>query len=203
MKTLLVVACLLGSCWAQPAQPCKVTFAVVRKDDAGDLINGFRPKTLEWFQKKMAKKYPAVCYSDEPDSSEIVLFFSQTPAVYHGWRTYSSTSTSQSPITGTVTNGNVSSTTYGQQVGTISGTVDTTTTTTNTVPYEVDYNHLHLAIEYKFSSGWKPIEGFEGKTLHPTYYGICTRNCHPNNSMIEEAVKYLNAMKPKQEKPAQ
>jgi hypothetical protein len=163
------------------------TFAVVRKDEAGDLLNGFRPKTLEWFEKKMVKKYPGVCYSEDAANATVVLFFSAIPAVYHGVRTISTTDTSSSPVNGSITDNN------GQQVGTIDGTVATTTTTTSHVPYELDYERLHLAIEYKFSDGWKPVESFDGKTLHPTLYGFCTRNCHPNNSMIEDAIKYLQA----------
>jgi hypothetical protein len=186
MRYLSVLLLFSTLDFAQVGQPCKVTFAVVRKDEAGDLLNGFQPKTLEWFQKKMVKKYPSVCYSDDPADAPVVLFFSAAPAVYHGVRTISTSDTSQSPVTGTVTDS-----TSGQQVGTIDGTVSTTTTTTSHVPYEVDYQRLHLAIEYKFSDGWKPIESFDGRTLHPTFYGLCTRNCHPNNSMIEDAIKYL------------
>jgi len=182
---------LTVSAFAQSGPSCRVTFSVVRKDSAGDLLTGFRLETRDWFQKKMAKKYPDVCYSES--ETGVVLFFSASPAVFHGVHTYSNTQTTQSPVQGTVTDGNVSSTTYGQQVGTIEGTVQTTTTTESHVPYEVDYDRLHLAIEYKFSDGWKPIESFDGKTLHPTYYGICTHNCHPNHSMIESAIKYLHA----------
>jgi hypothetical protein len=185
MRYLSVLLLLSTLGFAQAGQTCKVTFAVVRKDEAGDLLNGFRPKTLEWFEKKMVKKYPGVCYSEDAANATVVLFFSAIPAVYHGVRTISTTDTSNSPVNGSITDNN------GQQVGTIDGTVATTTTTTSNVPYEVDYERLHLAIEYKFSDGWKPVESFDGKTLHPTFYGFCTRNCHPNNSMIEDAIKYL------------
>jgi hypothetical protein len=57
MRYLAVLLLLSISGFAQAGQTCKVTFAVVRKDEAGDLLNGFRPETLEWFQKKISRKF--------------------------------------------------------------------------------------------------------------------------------------------------
>lgn len=183
MKALLWLCVLLTTAsFAQTVPACKVTFAVVRQyqDQVGDVQVGFSPKAREWFHKKMAKKYPDVCYSEGETS--VVLFFSSTPTVFHGVRILSSTS--NSPITGTITNSD------GGDGGTFKGSVETTSSTA--VPYEVDYEKLHLAIEFKFSDGWKPLEHFEAETLHPTLYGICTRNCHPKNSIIEQAVRYMH-----------
>lgn len=190
MRHLVTILLLLAPAVAQ-AQ-CKVTFAVVRQIQPDELVNGFQSKTLEWFQKKVAKKYPDVCYTADPASTNVVLFFSETPAVYHGFRTVVTSDTSRSPVSGTVTDR-----ASGQEVGDISGTVNVTTTTTQRIPYEVDYERLFVAIEYRFSSGWKPLESFDGETLHPSYYGICTRNCRPRNSMIEEAIKYLHKTRPR------
>jgi hypothetical protein len=182
MKRILLLPMLAGIAFAQTPQPCKVTFAVVRQyqDQAGDQQLGFNAKTRDWFQKKMAKKYPDVCYT-EGDAS-VILFFSSTPSVFHGVRVVSSTSSS--PVSGTVANNS------GENVGTFNGSVESTSTAA--VPYEVDYEKLHLAIEFKFSDGWKALEHFEAQTLHPNLYGICTRNCHPKNSIIEEAVRYMH-----------
>ena len=127
LSGLLLLLLLSTSGFAQAGQTCKVTFAVTYvKMKRATFLNGFQPKTSEWFQKKMVKKYPSVCYSDDPADATVVLFFSAAPAVYHGVRTISTSDTSQSPVTGTVTDSN-----SGQQVGTIDGTVSTTTTTTS------------------------------------------------------------------------
>ncbi|MGH9546635.1 MAG: hypothetical protein ACRD23_15615, partial [Terriglobales bacterium] len=68
-----------------------------------------------------------------------------------------------------------------------------TTTTERTIPYEVDYNVLYLSVEIKGPDGtWRVAHNFSGKTLHPTFYGICTRNCHPNYNNIEKALKWLH-----------
>lgn len=181
---LAAILLFTASCLGQ-SQQCKVTFSVVAKDDLNNMRQGFAPKTLEWFQKKMVKKYPDVCYS--AGASPIVLFFSGRPAIYHGVQTLSSTSTNDNPVTGTVTD------TYGQPVGQISGTVTTSTTTTNVVPYDVNYEVLYLSVETKLADGtWQVAHNFSGKTLHPTMYGICTHNCHPNHANIEQALKWLH-----------
>lgn len=142
---------------------CKVTFSVVAKDDLNNIRQGFQPKTLECFHKKMVKKYPDVCY--DPGSAPIVMFFSSRPAIYHGTRTVSNS--------GTITDSTPGSDTYGQEVA--------KTETDQSIPYEVDYSVLYLSIEQKQSDGsWKVMHNFSSKTLHPQMYGICTRNCHPN-----------------------
>ena len=177
------VLLLTASCLTQPTPLCKVTFSVVAKDDLNNIRQGFSPKTLEWYQKKMTKKYPDICYT--PAASPVVMFFSATPATYHGVRTLST----DNPVKGSVTDSNPSSPTYGQKVGEVSGSVETS----SAVPYEVDYHVLYLSLEIKLQDGtWKVAHNFSSKTLHPTMYGICTRNCHPNYSNIESALKWLH-----------
>lgn len=190
-----VVALLLlsgvGVCQKAPTfNGCKLTFAVARIDDLGNTLPNFRQETAEWFQKKIAVKYPEICYTEK--DSDVVMVFSSRPAVYRGVRRVSNSNTTESPIHGTVTDRDVSSSSYGEKVGTIDGTVETTTTTESAVPYNVDYELLYLTIQLKVVDKWKPVETFRGRTLHPTALGlICTRNCHPNQHNIEDAVKWL------------
>lgn len=170
---------------------CKVTFSVVVKDNLNNVRQGFGPKTFEWFQKKMTRKYPDVCYST--GTPPVVLFFSAKPDTYHGIRHYSTSETHNNPVNGTVTDTTPGSPTYGQQVGEVSGNVQTTTTTEHADPYEVDYDRLYLSVELaQPDQSWKVMHNFSGKTLHPTMYGICTHNCHPAYKMVEEAVKWLH-----------
>ena len=101
MRYAITLFLLTISAFAQSGPACRVTFSVVRKDSVGDLLTGFRQETRDWFQKKMAKKYSDVCYSE--GETDIVLFFSASPAVFHGVRTYSQSQTTESPVQGTVT----------------------------------------------------------------------------------------------------
>jgi hypothetical protein len=156
---------------------CKILFTAVSKDELNNIRQGFQPKTLEWYQKKMLKKYPDVCYVPLTETPVVVMFFSSKPAVYHGVRTASNS--------GTITDTTPGSDTYGQQVA--------TTSTDHSVPYEVEYQQLFLSIEQKQSDGsWKVLHNFAGRTLHPQFYGACVRNCHPNYANIERAVKWLH-----------
>lgn len=191
MKNVTIFLLLASAAFAQSPSPCKVTFDVVTKDDLNNYKQGLSPKAHEWFQKKMRKKYPDICYSQ--DAVPIVLFFSAKPATYHGVHTYSTTTTQSNPVQGTVTDTTPGSPTYGQEVGQVSGSIDTTSTTEHAVPYDVDYDMLFVSIEEAQSDGtWKVRHNFSGKTLHPTLYGFCTRNCHPTYALIEDAVRWLH-----------
>jgi hypothetical protein len=180
-----LVAFLLLLCSAALAEePCVVKFSVVRMDDLNNVEQGFSPKTLDWFEKKMAKKHPGLCY--DPGAAPVVLFFSAKPAVYHGVRTVTTSSTHNDPVNGTVTD------TSGQEVGTVSGTVQTTSQSSYGAPYEVDYDRLYLSIEQKQPDGtWKVLHNFSGKTLHPEMFWVCTHNCHPKNKLVEDALDWL------------
>src|SRR5262249_53362299 len=133
-------------------------------------------------QKKVAKKYPDVCYTENP-TAELVLYISMAPATYHGYRTITHQNTTQNPTSGTVTD------TYGQQVGTVEGTTEVTTTSHQTVPVTVPYKVLTVTVQ----NGQRVFHRFQGETLHPTMYGICTHNCHPVHHLIEQAVKWVHA----------
>jgi len=187
MRHILLIVLLALPCAAE----CRVKFSAVYKDDLNNVQQGFGPKTLEWYEKKMTKKYPDVCY--DPGPAPVVLFFSSRPAVYHGVKKYSTTTTQDNPVHGTVTDNSPGSSTYGQEVGEVNGTVESSTTTEHSVPYDVDYDRLYLSVEQEQSDGgWKVMHNFSGKTLHPTLYGICTRNCRPSYALIENAVKWLH-----------
>lgn len=161
--------------FATAETPCVITFSVVSKDDLGNVKQGFSPKTLERYQKKMAAKHPGVCYS--AGASPVALWFSTKPDVYHGRTTVSND--------GTITDTTSGSSTYGQQVA--------TTTSSQSVPYDVDYDRLYLSIMVKQPDGsWKVVHNFAGKTLHPTYYGLCTHNCHPTYKILEQALDWLS-----------
>ncbi len=126
----------------RPVQGCKVSFAVVYVDRLDNTYRGIQGKQLEDVEKKLSK-YGDVCYTPNENAAAYIFFIHTKPAVYHGVRTTSdtSTNTSTNPVSGTITDedGNTAR---------ISGTMDTTTTTTTTssVPYELDYSDFILNI---------------------------------------------------------
>jgi hypothetical protein len=184
----LALALLLFSAFAaaQTSSACKVTFGVVAEDDLDNIHQGLSPKTLQWFDKKMQPKHPDLCYSN--GAAPVVFFFSTKPAIYHGTRVVTNSTTTSAPVNGTVTN------TSGEEVGTFQGETQTTSTSSTAVPYEVNYDLLYLSIETKQANGtWKVVHNFGGSTLHPTLAGFCIRNCHPTNATIEKALNWIEA----------
>lgn len=193
MRKVMIFLLLSGFAVAEkPATYCTLKFAVVVKDEFGNFNQGLGPKTTKWVENKLAKKYSGICYSKS--AQPLVFFFSSTPATFHGVQNYSDTSISSSPMSGTVTDGSIGSTTYGQQVGTISGTMQTTTTTEHSVPYEFDYQKLYLSIEQKRADGtWEVMRNFGNSGLCPTLAGFCVSNRHPAQTMLENAIKWLHS----------
>jgi len=198
---LLMLACvaLAGSVPAsankQPVQTCTVRFAFVYVDRLGnvyrELVPGNEPKEI---QKKMAEaqqklnKYQDVCYTAEETAADYVFFVHTTPAVYHGVRTTSDTSSN--PLDGTIIDqsGNTS---------TVSGTVRNTTT--SSIPYEVDYSVFTLSILIPHlaagSTEWTytTLRTFEQKGLYRTFYGIgFGKGKNPIVNVIDAAAKWLH-----------
>jgi hypothetical protein len=207
--SLLVLAWLViaaaAPAWANknPVQTCTARFAFVSVDRLGnvyrELAPGNEPKEI---QKKMAEaqkklnKYGDVCYTADETGADYVFFVHTTPAVYHGVRTTSNTSTDteSNPVNGTITDqsGNTS---------TIRGTVDTTTrtTTTSSVPYEVDYSVFTLNILIPHlaagSTDWTytTLHTFEQKGLYTTFYGIgFGKGKNPIVNVIDAAAEWLH-----------
>ena len=90
----------------------------------------------------------------------------------------------------------------GSKWGTISGTVDTTTTTTNTVPNEVDYNHLHLAIEYGLLAGGSRSRAWKAKLFTPPIMGTARGAATPTTD-DRRGSEVPECDEAQQEKPAQ
>ncbi len=86
MEKRLLVLAVLGVCLPLGAQnppaaqkktwlcgPGGLDFQIIRGDEYGNVTKGFTKDQAEWFQKKMAKKYPKVCYN--PDGALISFTF--------------------------------------------------------------------------------------------------------------------------------
>jgi hypothetical protein len=191
----LAVTATPALCNKKPEQTCKVKFAFVYIDRLNNTNRGIQGNNLKDVQKKLSK-YGDVCYTDNEGAADFVFFIHTKPAVYHGVRSYSTTSshTDTNPVNGTITDqeGNTS---------TVSGTMDTTTTTTSTshVPYEVDYTVFILDIMVPYTKdgaaekSYKILRTFDQKSLHNTMYGIgYGKGKHPIPNVVDAAAKWLH-----------
>lgn len=168
MKTIAILLLLISSASSQ----CRKV-SIAWQDDLGDIIMGYPHSVSDKFPEKLAKKFN-FCY--DPEAST-VLFLSGKPATYHGVQRR----TDDSRVTGNVYD------TGGAQTGTMDGKVETTTLT----PYEVGYQLLYLTVQRNIDGKKVVVQSFSGKTLRPTMYGACIKNCHPVEALITDAVKWL------------
>ena len=195
VRLFLVLALVTPALAKKPEQTCKVIFGFVYIDRLDNTYKGIQGKELKEVQKRLSN-YGDVCYTDDEKGADYVFFVHTKPAVYHGVRTTSDTSThtDSAPVTGTITDedGNRS---------TINGTVDTTTRTTTTasVPYDVDYQIFFLDImvphtkEGSAERTFTRLHTFDQKSLHNTMYGIgYGKGKKPIISVIDTAAKWLH-----------
>ena len=177
--------------------PCATTYSVIQEDKLGNVQQGMsNPKNVKWASKDLEKKYPDVCYAAPDPSVKTVFVITVVPATYHGTRVVTNTQTHETPTSGTVTDTTPGSSTYGQQVGTYSGTETTTTTSSAAVPYSFEYGKFMLTVETLGNDG-KPIarRRFEQNGIYNTMYGIPLggRGHHPAKALVEDAVKWIHA----------
>ena len=184
----LVLLFILPTQAQEKTPPCKVRFSVVTEDALKNITQGLSEKDAQWFEKKIEKKYPDVCYTAPSPNVPLVFLITVTPDVYHGTRVVTSTNTQDNPVSGTVTdqNGNTSQ---------VDGTVTTTTTSSTAVPYDVKYGIFTLALEQAQPGGkWKVLRRFQQDGLYPTWAGIPLggKGHHPTHTVIEAAAKWIH-----------
>ncbi|HEV2416543.1 MAG TPA: hypothetical protein VGX94_01945 [Terriglobia bacterium] len=127
-----------------PQATCETQFTIVREDALKNLTQGLSRKQAEWYEKKIQKKYPDVCYVDPAPDVPLVFFISETIAVYHGTQIMKTRSRSETTfnadtdVTGDV-NADADTT----------GTATTTTTHSTPVRYSFDYRLFILTAETK------------------------------------------------------
>lgn len=197
MTTALGMSLIAASALARKPKavaPCQVSFSVVMKDNLGNLTQGLPRKGVNWYQKKVEKKYPDVCYTAPAPDVRLVFFIAVTPAVYHGTRVVTTEDESN-----THTTGDISGTVTGDVDANLSGDIDldsrTTTTHSAAVPYSVDYGVYTLTVETSDSPGkWQARRRFQQRGLYRTLYGIPLggKGHHPAKAVIEEAAKWIH-----------
>ena len=121
---------------------CARSFTVVTQDTLNNIKQGLSTNNVKWFQKKLAKKYPGVCYANPAPSVPIVFYITITPDTYHGTRIVRGTESN--PVSGTITDDN-------GDTSQVSGTVETTSTTA--VPYSFEYGIFTLSVKRRRNDG--------------------------------------------------
>jgi hypothetical protein len=186
----LVLIVLASPAWAKkhlPTRTCRTQFTVVQEDYLKNITQGLSKKQVKWFEKKIEKKYPDVCYVAPARDVPLVFFIVDTPAVYHGSRVETHEETHDTPVTGTVTDedGNESD---------IHGSMTTATTTSTAVPYTAHYGIYTLTVETREGPGkWKARRRFQQGGLYHLVYGVpMGKGHHPTRTVIEEAVKWVH-----------
>jgi hypothetical protein len=192
MKVVAAMIAVLACSLCAPAKTkqadtsCKTTFSVVTRDELGNLKQGLSEKQLNEIAKKLAKKYPAVCYVPPAPTVSLVFLVTISTATYHGTRTETNTSSPDVPEHGAVTDE------YSQPIGSYDGTATQTTTTESTVPVQFEYPLAILSIEQAQTDGtYKVLHRFQRKGLCPAYAGLCVANRHPFESLIEDGAKWI------------
>jgi hypothetical protein len=184
VRITILIAAVASACFVQAAPPAGCTeFTVVKKDTLGNVDQGLNADDQKWIADKFTKKFPGICYAEPRTDVRIVFFVAVTPATYHGSRVV--TSTSESPVRGTVTD----------QDGNVSQVQGTTTTSSSTaVPYSVDYGLFTLSIERRGDDGkYMVLRRFQQKGLYRTMYGIPLggRGHHPFRAVMEDALNWI------------
>ena len=188
-KAAIVVLTALALAPISFSQTCTVSFSVVKQDTLKNITQGLSANDEKWFHKKLAKKYPDICYAAPSLSVPFVFLIIVTPDTYHGTRVETETSQQTNPVSGTVTDqeGNT---------GRYEGTETTTSKTSTAVPYSVDYGVYTLSIESKSSDGtYRVHHRFQQKGLYTALYGFIPigKGHQPVHAVIEDAVKWIHA----------
>lgn len=188
LKPLLVFL-VAGVCaFAQSGSPC-TQFSVITQDRLKNVRQGLSPEDKKWFQEKIEKKNPSVCYVDPAPGVSLVFVIIVTPDTYHGTRVVSDTSTNSNPTSGTITDQDGNTATY-------SGTQETTTTTSTAVPYSFEYGIFTLSVERQQKDGsYVVLHRFQQKGIYHTLYGVPLggKGHHPAHAVIEEAAQWINS----------
>jgi len=187
LSILLILSLSASNAIAQSRTACTY-FTVVLQDRLDNITNGLSEADQNWFQKKIAKKYPRACYADPGPAVPVVFSIRVTPAVYHGTRTVRHQSVHDDPVNGTVTgqNGNMAQ---------VNGTVQTTTTTSEQVPVSFQYGLFTLEVRRKLDDGrFEVARRFQQKGLYKALYGVPLggKGHHPTKAVIEQASKWIN-----------
>lgn len=85
-RSIVTISITLGFvCLSVPAQeaqtqkttvPCSIKFSLAERDALGNINIGFSSDGQKWFEKKLSKKYPNVCYAKQEPNAGIWFLIS-------------------------------------------------------------------------------------------------------------------------------
>ncbi len=175
---------------------CQVLFTLVQADALGNVQQGFTPDQLEWFENKLQEKYANVCYAPPEPDVRLAFFVSVKEDTYYGSRVATTTSTHDSPVSGTITDESGNS-------ADISGTETTTSESSVAVPYSFPYGIFTMTLMEPSKTPTWVGAGTDIRTLHVfqqrgIYRGFSRKiswgkGKHPVQTLVQEAVKWINA----------
>ena len=182
LARLTAVAALVGlalPAWAapKPEMTCRVTFQVAYLDRLNNTTLGVPKASSEDIQKRL-RKFGDVCYAGDGEDGDLLFFVHTAPAVYHGHRVYT----------------NTSSTSAAAVNGDSAAAAAATSSTTTAVPYSVDYSVFYLDVELPGpDSTFKILHTVDQKGLYKTIYGIgYGKGKHPIPNAIEAAAEWVH-----------
>lgn len=80
LAALLLTACLVTafSHAQQRDVPCTIKFSFAQRDQLGNVDVGFAPSDQRWFEKKVMKQYPGICYVDQKTNEGIWFYLHES-----------------------------------------------------------------------------------------------------------------------------
>lgn len=73
---LVVIGLTTLSSQAQMSVSCKIKFSLAERDTLGNVNVGFDSNEQKWFEKKVEKQYPTICYADQKTNEGIWFYIS-------------------------------------------------------------------------------------------------------------------------------
>lgn len=106
--TLLIAIAFEGlpSCAQSTDGPCSIKFSLVERDTLGNVNVGFSPDGQKWFEKKVSKRYPNVCYTEQKPNIGIWFYISVSTQTQES--ATATTRTSPNGVGGTTSNTTIS-----------------------------------------------------------------------------------------------
>ncbi len=182
-----VLLCVAGV--SAQTKPSCTYFTVVSWDNLNQVTAGLSAADVKWFQKAFAKKFPAICYAEPEVAVPIVFFITVAPDFSHGTRVVNERSTQTKPVSGTITG-------QGGNTSQVSGAEEKTRIRSTAVPNSVEYGIYTLSLARRRTGGTFDVAHTfqqEGVYTSPDGNRLRGKGEHPIHSVIEEAIKWMNA----------
>lgn len=105
---LLIAIIFVGlpSCAQSTDNPCSIKFSLAERDTLGNVNIGFSPDGRKWFEKRVSKRYPNICYTEQKPNVGIWFYISVSTQTQES--ATATTRTSPNGVGGTTSNTTIS-----------------------------------------------------------------------------------------------